>query len=526
MSGKIPVKLIMSLLDLNISQNQMAKSRNVSKNSIREVTRIAKSKNITYSDIIDLSDTDAYKLFFPNKYKRQYIYQEVDYIYIHKELVKVGVNLTLLHNEYKADCKKNDTLAMSYDKFCKDYKGYTINNNLVNHVEHQPGNSVELDWSGPTIHLITSKGIKKIYLFVAVLPYSQFSYVEACLDMTEQSWLLCNIHLWEFLGGVTRQTIIDNLKTGVIKHPREGEVILNDNYSCLAQYYRTAVIACGVLKPRHKPSAESTVRDIASAIIAPLRNKEYTDFELLKADVKEKLQEFNTNSFQKKEGSRESMFLEEEKPTLRPLPLQRYDIGLWLYNKKVDKASFITYKKNFYSCPNQYVGEKIDIKINEKTIEMFYKNERIKSHKLFSKTETNRYRRDPKDFPDYFSKLVNSSEVIREKSVEIGPNTLVVIDNILSYYAIEEQGYNACRAVLRLKGKYSSERLEYACKYALTREDSPRYKLLQSILSNGRDLPLKNIKEKEKPKENKPIGHLRGYEYYKKQANENKEGKE
>ena len=64
-----------------------------------------------------------------------------------------------------------------------------------------------------------------VYLFVATLPYSQYSYVEACLDMKQDTWLRCHINMYEFFGGVTVRTVCD-LKTGVIKHPKTITLVL------------------------------------------------------------------------------------------------------------------------------------------------------------------------------------------------------------------------------------------------------------------------------------------------------------
>ena len=51
--------------------------------------------------------------------------------------------------------------------------------------------------------------------------------------MRERTWLRCHVHMYEFWGGVPERTVCDNLKTGVTKHPREGEIVLNDAYEAL-----------------------------------------------------------------------------------------------------------------------------------------------------------------------------------------------------------------------------------------------------------------------------------------------------
>ena len=121
-----------------------------------------------------------------------------------------------------------------------------------------------------------------VYLFVGTLPYSQFSYVEPCLNMKMDTFIRCHIHMYEYFGGVPVRTICDNLKTGVVSHPKEGEIILTDDYSALGSHYMTAIMPAGVKKPKQKASVEGTVGKIATAIIARCRNDVYYSFEELK----------------------------------------------------------------------------------------------------------------------------------------------------------------------------------------------------------------------------------------------------
>ncbi len=70
-----------------------------------------------------------------------------------------------------------------------------------------------------------------------------------------------------FTGSVPR-IVPDNLKTGVIKHPREGEVVLNDAYREMAAHYSAAVLPGRVRAPKDKASVENTVAHVATWIIA------------------------------------------------------------------------------------------------------------------------------------------------------------------------------------------------------------------------------------------------------------------
>ena len=64
----------------------------------------------------------------------------------------------------------------------------------------------------------------------------------------------------------------------------------------------------------------------------------------------EKLAEHNAAPFQKREGSREVVFLAEELPAMQPLPADPYEISHWVYDRKVAPNSHVSYAKNHYSC--------------------------------------------------------------------------------------------------------------------------------------------------------------------------------
>ena len=84
--------------------------------------------------------------------------------------------------------------------------------------------------------------------------------------------------MYEYFGGVPTRTVSDNLKTGVVAHPKEGEIILTDDYEALGFHYVTAIMPAQVGKPKQKPSVEGTVGKIATAIIARCRNYTFYSF--------------------------------------------------------------------------------------------------------------------------------------------------------------------------------------------------------------------------------------------------------
>lgn len=515
MANKIKVKQILELKAANMSRNTIAKTRHMAKDSVSDVIQISNKLGISFEDVKDKSEEEVYKIFYPDKFVMESLYKDPDYENVHKELKKVGVTLKLLWQEY---CDKSNSLndiPMGYTKFCRGYGDYTSLNKLTNHLSHKPGVITEVDWSGPTMELIepSTGEIITVYLFVATLPYSQYSYVEATLDMKQDTWLRCHINMYNYFEGVTIRTVCDNLKTGVIKHPKEGDIILNQNYEALGSHYLTAIMPTGVRKPKQKASVEGTVGKIATAIIAKLRNKRYYSFEDLKSDIKEELEKFNKEPFQKRQGSREEIFI-EEKRHLRELPDLPYEIAEWVYKRKIYPDFHIVHEKNRYSCPYQYIGKYADLKITDRSLEIYVSGERVASHAKYPDYITDEYSTHEEDMPEQFKIKEQDDQSIKEWAYSIGIMTMEVIERIFNGVKIKEQGYNPSLSILRLSKEYSETRLETACEYALTKIRSPRYKHLKSILSSNQD----QIYLENKNASNKPLkpsgGYIRGSGYY------------
>lgn len=95
------------------------------------------------------------------------------------------------------------------------------------------------------------------YLFVATMPYSQMIYVEAATSMNEKAWLSCHVNMFWFFGGILVKIVCDNLKTGVTSHPKRGEIILNEAYLSLGEYFSVAIMPTGVKKRNRKQALRS-----------------------------------------------------------------------------------------------------------------------------------------------------------------------------------------------------------------------------------------------------------------------------
>jgi hypothetical protein len=303
----------------------------------------------------------------------------------------------------------------------------------------------------------------------------------------------------------------DNLKTGVTKHGKD-EVIINKTYQELAEHYGTAVIPTRVRKPKDKATVEGNVGIASTWIIAALRNGQFFTLAELNEAVHEKLAELNARPFQKKDGSRASVFA-EEMAYLLPLPEHPFELATW----KIATVQFnyhITVEGQNYSVPYEYIKQKVNVRLTRSIVEIFYEDTRIASHKRlygapgqYSTFEEHM----PKSHQEY---LTWNGDRFLSWAGKIGKNTQEVVRLLLSRNKVEQQGYKSCMALLKLSEAYSDQKLEEACQTVLTFTSRPGYKAVQSVLKARKAKAAAEAESAPSQPAGSPHGFTRGRDYY------------
>ena len=506
---------ILRLASLGINQTGIASSCGCARKTVRNVLNRAKQLDIAWPLKADTTDADLEKLLFPDKYVPSVGRRYPDYKYIDKEMMRNGVTLKLLWNEYCEECRQANELPLMYSQFCFHYQKHREKKRATMHIPRKPGEQIEVDWAGDTAKVIdpATGEIIPCYLFIGVLNYSLYAYAEAFFSMDMESWITAHVHMYEYFGGSTRMLIPDNLRTGV-DHSDWYTPKINKTYHEMAEHYDTAVIAARVRAPKDKPSAEGTVGVISTWITAAIRNEKFFSLAELNREIHRRLKNFNQAPFQKKEGSRYSVFLSDEKPFLTPLPPAPYELSQWK-QATVQFNYHISVDKMQYSVPYEYIRQKVDVRLTRSVVEVFYHNQRICSHKRlygrpgqYSTMEIHM----PEDHQKYLKWDGNRFISWAEK---IGTSTSITVRSILSSYKVEQKGYKACMGLLKLADKYSVERLEAACNKALSYTPHPSYKSVKNILVTGQDKISTSTDVPATPQsENNAYGYTRGAEYY------------
>ena len=482
-------EILRYLMTTSLSGRAIAKSLSVGRDTVSDVKNRSEELGLKWEEVKNQDEHSIKQLLFPDK-KAESIMTIPDFNTLLKELDKPGVTRKLLWEEYCKDVQATGGIPYQYSYFCELFQSVIQVNQASMHINHKPGERIEVDWAGTKVPMvdITTGEIIYGYMFVATLPYSQYSYAEVLPDMKLENWIQAHVNMYEFFRGVTPLLVCDNLKTGILEHPQMGDWVENESYREMADYYDTAIIATPVRTPKAKASVEGTVGKLTSRIIARMRNIELHSIYEANESVRKLLTEFNASKFQKRESSRLEEFLTMEKEILKPLPKTPYEYGIWKY-ATVQLNYHISIDKMYYSVPFRYIKKRVRVRVSKYTITVYLDNERICSHQRI-------YGRAGQYSTNYDHMPANHKQAsqwngdrFRKWARKYGEATYTVIDRLLNSYKAEQQGYNACMSILKMADKYTPERLDKTCAKALSLISSPRYKDIKLIIEHYQEDP-------------------------------------
>ena len=500
---------ILRLSSLGINHSRIADSTTISRPTVITILQRAAAQGLDWHAVEHLSDRELALRLFPQGEGKS-VYKMPDYDLVHREMAKSGVTLQLLWFEYNDNCRDTSEQPYQYTQFKKYYRDYVVKTKATMHINRKPGEIMEVDWAGQTAKLIDTDTGEEIdaYVFVAALPYSGYAYVEAFLNQKQEAWIAAHVNAYGFFGGVTRILVPDNLKTGVMKNTK-AETVLNKTYQELSEHYGTAVIPARVRTPKDKPTVEGAVGNISTFILAAIRSQRFFSLRELNAVIREKLHAFNHKPFQKKEGSRASVFV-EERTFLLPLPKNAFELASWKI-ATVQYNYHVSVDGQFYSVPYEYIKRKVDVRLTRNVVEVIFEGIRVCSHVRLHGRQGQYSTQEAHMPPNHQQYTQWNGDRFRKWAAKIGENTATIVETILTGYKVEQQGYRACMALLKMADTYTPERLETACGRALSYTPRPSYKAIQAILKSGQD----KISEKSAaPSDPSPFGFTRGADYY------------
>lgn len=472
--------------ELEKSNRNIATSLSISKTSVGECLKRATAANLSWPLPEGLSDEELEQKLYrqPGKISPE-TRGELNWVKVHEELKRKHVTLALLWNEYK----EVHSEGISYSQFCYLYQQWSSKLEVWMRQDHKAGEKMFVDYAGDTIAINIGNGLSHAaQVFIAILGASNYTYAEATMTQSLSDWIGSHCRAFSFFSGVPELVVPDNLKAGVSQaHRYEPDV--NPTYCDLANYYGFAIMPTRVRAPKDKGKVEKAVQHVEQQILARLRNQIFFSLDELNEAISVLLTRINSQPFQKIPGSRFSQFEKLDKPALKPLPVVSYEFAEWK-KAKLGPDYHIEMERHYYSAPYTFIKKVLDVRYTSTTVEIFYRSQRIASHvRKYSYGHSTIVEHMPKNHQKYAEW---TPERIISWAKKTGTITAEFIEKIIASKAHPQLAFRSCLGILRLGKTYGDQRLELACKRALT-IGAYSYKSIDSILKNNLDQkPLTN----------------------------------
>ena len=353
--------------------------------------------------------------------------------------------------------------------------------------------------------------IRPVEIFVAILPCSQLTYVEAVISQKKEELIKATENALLYFEGVPEVIVPDNLKSAVTKSDKY-EAILNEDFATFAEHYGCTVIPARVYKPRDKALVEGAVKLIYRSIYTKLEERIFHDLISLNSAIRVALERHNNTPFVGRNYSRREQFEEIERDSLRELNPIRYEIK---------KQVVVTVMKNghirlsedahYYSVPYQHIGKKVKVFYSSSLVEIYCSYEKIAEHeRSYSRFKYTSNKEHLASNQRSFSEW-NPDKFIGQAAA-IHQDVAIYITKVLEEKKHPEQAYRSCLGILNFARRVGFKRLINACRWADS-QGLYNYPAIERILNNRQDeVPL----EKDSDMQQTIPFHenIRGKEYY------------
>ena len=465
----------------NLSERAISRALNLSRPVISQYLRDIAHSGLSYDEIQVMDDDSLTDILTGSNQKpERYIQLTKQFDTFAKELKRTGVTLQLLWHEYRAE----NPNGYSYTQFCYHFQVWRSTSELTMHLDHKAGDKMFVDFTGKKLTFIDRQTgeVKEVEVFVATLPASQLTYVEAVETQQKHDWLMANQNAFHYIGGVPKAVVPDNLKSAVNKS-NFYEPEINPEYFDFARHYNTVILPARPNHARDKAMVEGAVKIVYSWIFAAIRNRIFYSLKELNLAIAEQLEIYNAKPMQKLNISRRELFEQTEKATLQPLAAEKYTRKEFRrYRVQFNYHIHLSDDKHYYSVPYRYRAKQVLVIFTSAVVEIFYNNQRIAFHKR--DRTPNGYSTVKEHMPSHHKAYSDwNPQRLINWATDVGVHVKAVIEYILAHRKHPEQGYRVCLGILNLTKKYDKERLNKACQKAVYYQNYS-LKGIENILKN------------------------------------------
>lgn len=264
------------------------------------------------------------------------------------------------------------------DQFHKKFPEYRMSPSV--HRVFAPGERCEVDYAGDTIGWVSLQTgeFLEAQVFIGILGFSQKIFAEGTTDQKSRNFVESHTRMYRFFEGVPWLTVPDCLKQGVSRTHLYDPTI-NKSYQAMAVDFGCAIAPARPSRPKDKSLVEGAVKLVMRLHRWRFRKQMATSLVEINQRLLEVITIINNKPHTRFKISRQESWLAQEKASLRGLPEGSYEYPEFK-TATVHDDCFIAVEEAYYSCPKQYRREKVNVKITENKVEVFFDLNRIAQH--------------------------------------------------------------------------------------------------------------------------------------------------
>ena len=479
------IKQLLLMKQKNKSNRSIAKEVGMDRNTVNEYVQKLKSSGLGFEELLKLDEKDLQDLFPSKEPLDRDRYKTLHDLFpgYVGEFTKPGCTRQKLWEKYSREHIDH----YGYSQFCQLLGEWLKKKKVSGKLEHVAGDKLFIDYAGKKLEVVNKETgeVRPVEVFVAILPASSYTYVEASYDQTRESFVKSVGNSLAFLGGVPQAIVPDNLKSAVTKSSKY-EPVLNKTFRDMGHHYGCVINPTRAYSPQDKALVEGAVKLVYQRIYYELSSMVFFSLADLNQEIKRLLGQYNQYKLKTTGVSRFRQFVETEQQYLSPLPQQPYVLKHY-HRAKVQKMGYIylSSEKNYYSVPYRYIGKHVEVQHSIDTVEVYYNKERIATHaKNYNKGKYTTEKDHLSSTHKYYRSW--SRDFFIKQASAVGGNTSLYVAKLIDQQAYPEIGFKRSQGIIALKHKYPTERLEEACKKAMA-FDICSYHIIENILKNNAD---------------------------------------
>lgn len=492
MAGKTKqMSKIKQMLQLHldgVSNRKIATQLEMNKETVNRYVKRAESDSMNIIDLLKLDDPvleHRMKGGSPAYTDERFESLKGKLPYLTKEKTRKHVTLKLLWEEYKEENPEGYSLTQFRFHCRQDNLASRRSSSTVLKGTYVGGEKIFIDFAGDTMEYIDIETgeVVAVQMFVACLPATDYGYALGVPSQRTEDLVYAIASGFKAIGGVPKIIVPDNLKAAVIKtDPYEPE--LNRVMEDLANHYGCVVLPARPGRPKDKSLVEDHVKLVYQRVYAPLRNERFYSLEELNKAVAEKMKAHNQKRMQQQPFTREEQFLAIEKPELRPLPTDDFQIRSYAdLRVGTNGCVFLGRDKHYYSVPHALINQSVKVVYTRTLVKIYSEGECVATHQRSYA---------PGHYTLNREHLASNSSAYRDRSPDYyiakGKQATQELGEIITYMfattsAPPEAFYRGCDGLLHLQKTTDPDIFRRACEAALIHQRY-RYSFIQQLVKS------------------------------------------